>query len=665
MELDEVGPRTLIATLRANPALPENLNQSVELSVNGSNLGRFPVARTWVETEVPVPSEVLVSGPNRFRAVFEHGLSPKETGSARDSRTIAARVKSLKLRSTTGGRHVGNNPATSRDVWDDRRRALIVEESGTLVIPLLVPDDAGSLVVAARTRDGAGPTSIEASITTTDLDESGATAQTLNIGRDRERRTTRISVSDSKGRWLLAMISIEMAEPSGGLEIFPPSFEPDPRSEPGRSIDRQVRSQNRPDIVLITLDAARADRFSFSGNPRATTPRIDELARESLIFPQAYALAPYTLCSVPTMITGLSFLDHGVVLREDVLSQQAVTLAETLKGLGYQTVAFSATPNNSIAKGFAQGYDEFREMWKEGARSRNRRAGFIARRVVEWLDAQTDDDRPLHLQVHMVPPHVPYDPEETFDLFTDPLYDGPCIGEADVLRRLESGELDAKPECLENLLALYDGNLRSADHATGLILDALRRRPRWDNTVVLITSDHGDAFMEHGWMGHNASVYSEMLHVPFVLRVPSSTDCEDVATDGLVSLADITPTLLGLGGMPPAAWSDGYDLLAPEQRRDGRFVVTRNAESEPAVGLRTSRWSLMISSDGRPELFNLHDDPLEQRNVAFRSATVFFGLDRVLNRRLAVPKRFFAADQHADLTDDERELLKTLGYLSD
>jgi arylsulfatase len=415
--------------------------------------------------------------------------------------------------------------------------------------------------------------------------------------------------------------------------------------------------------VVIILDAARADRFSFAGHDRLTTPRIDELARESLVFPNAFALAPYTLNSIPTMITGLSHLDHRVVWHEDVLHPDAVTFAESLAEVGFRTACFSATPNNSIAKGFNQGYEVFREIWTEGKKRQNRRAHFTAERVIDWLDETSSDPRPLHLQVHMVPPHAPYDPPERFDVFSDPTYEGPCDGYQRTLKPLDRGEMEGTRACLDHLLDLYDGNLRTADDATGLILDALKRRPRWNETAILITSDHGEAFMEHGRMEHNSTLYTEMLHVPFVLRLPPSWVSRDVDTEKLVTLADLSPTLLGLAGVQGAKTPDGIDLLARTESGRGRFFVSRTADIRPVMGLRSLEWSLMVGARGSAALFDLATDPGEQHDVRHTHPARFAMLKGILERRIGQPPRLPEAERKADLTELERGQLEALGYL--
>ena len=164
---------------------------------------------------------------------------------------------------------------------------------------------------------------------------------------------------------------------------------------------------------------------------------------------------------------------------------------------------------------------------------------------------------PLFMMLHYVPPHEPYSPAPRFDLFGAADYRGTANGELQTLRAIDSGELLPTRDDLEEIVSLYDGNLRMADEAVELVLRTLQRRDRWTRTAVLVVSDHGEAFHEHGRMGHNSTVYEEMLRVPFILRLPAGERPSRVDTEMLVSLEDIVPTLLGLAGVRPASELSG------------------------------------------------------------------------------------------------------------
>jgi len=661
--LKTTAARSLVIRARANEILPEAREQGVTVVVNGTEIGHKRVQRTWTVLRFHIPEEALRIGRNSVTLEFDHSISPTEAGTGKDHRRLAAGVGELTLMAPAGQGADGSESKPEVSIWNEERQSLLVGEPGVLVLPCFIPTGTARIEFSVHASMSVDSSKIRASLAVEDLDGGSVQRSEMTFPPGRSLSTARLPVGDLAGRW--AIVTIDTAVETGKLEISRMKFVPDDerRTETTASPADGV-NRTPPDIILITLDAARADRFSYAGHDRPTTPMIDDLASESLVFPSAYALVPYTLCSVPTMITGLSFLDHQVIGHNDVLSQDAVTLAESLQAAGYHTAAFSATPNNSRAKGFDQGYDVFREIWTEEAeRSGNRRADFIAKQVVDWLDTLGDDPRPLHIQVHMIPPHAPYDPPAQFDLFTDPEYDGPCTGYHQTLLGLDGGSMEATPECLAHLLALYDGNLRAADDAVGTILEALRSRPRWRNTVVLVTSDHGEAFMEHGRMEHNSTLNSEMLHVPFVLRLPPDLDASSIETGQLVTLADIFPTLLGAAGLTPPHSPDSVNLLAPNPSPGGRFMVSQTATSPAITGLRTRRWNLIISPAGSGSLFDLPNDPDERFNSRFVNPTEFVGLGKILATRFAVPPQLVVAAETADITEEERALLESLGYI--
>lgn len=658
------APRVLMIKGRANNALAADLEQMISVSVNDHLFEEKPVSKRWTNLRYRIPRGVLQPGSNSIELRFSERISPSQAGEGKDPTTFAARISQLTLQAPKGRSSSGWTDDPGFDVWDDAEQAYLIDDPGTLLIPIFVPPETGRIELDVVSTQGADDSAMRAAVSIEGLDGVEQGHVEIEIEPGKAPRTARLQVEDLAGQWALA--SIQTPIEVGQLKISRPRFKPDHRNpiphHPGPEKDRE----DSPDVILITLDAARADHFSFAGHPRQTTPFIDELARESLVFSNAYALVPYTLASVPTMITGLSFIDHGVLGHEDVLSQDAVTLAEVLAQSGYHTACFSATPNNSRAKGFDQGYEVFREVWTEGAgRKENRRARFMAKTVVEWLDTIKDDRRPLHLQVHMVPPHAPYDPSPRYDLFSDPAYDGPCDGFHKTLAAIDGGSMEATPECIEHLLNLYDGNLRAADHAVERIVTALRKRPRWRNTVVLVTSDHGEAFWDHGQLGHNSTLYAEMLHVPFVLRMPENFDDTSIDTGRLATLADIVPTMLGGAGLPVPQFKDGRNLLEADPTASGRFYVGRTASTPPVHSIRTLRWSLMVNAAGSGALFDLAVDPGERRNAKIDHPMQYIGLGTIMSDRIQQPASLAATVAATDITDEERVLLETLGYIID
>ena len=364
------------------------------------------------------------------------------------------------------------------------------------------------------------------------------------------------------------------------------------------------------------------------------------------------------------MITGLSFFDHGVVVRGDTLSDDATTLAESLRRVGYRTACFSSTPNNSPSRNFHQGYDEFHEIWRKKSNRRDRVPHLLSQEVVRWLSTY-GDSAPLHLQLHYVPPHGPYTPAPRFDVFSDPDYDGGCDGESTTLWAINDRRIQPTETDLRQIVALYDGNLRAADDAVNMVLTALQRRSRWRQTVVLITADHGEAFFEHGMMAHSSTVYGEMLHVPFILRVPPSLRSDRIDTARLVSLADIVPTLLGTADLRPDGSVEGIDLLrvSDPTSRGGRFLVTRNGNQLPLLGFRSLGRSAILTSTGHGELYDLADDPGEAADLYLEDPAGFAGLALLISRRASRPPSVAGSTGHAPIDDSERSMLEALGYV--
>lgn len=219
-------------------------------------------------------------------------------------------------------------------------------------------------------------------------------------------------------------------------------------------------------------------------------------------------------------MTGCSFLPMGEETRVTVLPERLTTLAELLRQRGYRTVGVSANPNHSRANRFDQGYDLFVETWEGMERMRQAiHPREVTRAAVEAI-ASHPAERPLFLFLHYLPPHEPYVPPPRFHVFGDPAYDAPVDGRRSVTQRFRKGELALDARDRAELVARYDGNLRWVDSSLAQVLAAQRRAGRWERTLVLVASDHGEALFEHGRQGHNANVYEEMIRVPFLLRLP-------------------------------------------------------------------------------------------------------------------------------------------------
>ena len=320
-------------------------------------------------------------------------------------------------------------PAFSRD-----RGALTVARSGTLFIPVDTRQPTESLVVAAsmptRLRRSAD---VGISLDTGD-DRVELASETLDGWWGRSRFVRDLPVGHLGPGCLVLDLDIDPNGSPVGLEavdLITAQLERDPL---------YFAPDERPDIVLIILDAARSDHFGSYGYERDTTPNIDRLAAQSLVFENAFATASYTVAS---MLTGLSFVDHGMFWRSHVLAEPITTLAESLKQAGYRTSCLSANPNNAVARGLGQGCDEFEEFWRHAAPPGSidpYRVSNSALRRLARMDEE-DTSAPEFLLLHYVPPHEPYTPAAGFDIFGDDAYSGAYDGSRDTIVGIDARHL--------------------------------------------------------------------------------------------------------------------------------------------------------------------------------------------------------------------------------
>jgi len=643
---------------RAYPGLARDAGQRVTVTVNGQPTGAFPATRRWQILEVPISAAVQRTGPNRLALGFDEGISPRAAGRGGDARPHAYGFRSLDLRASDGS---GRGGVTVLDqvaaAGDGERAVLRLDRPATVVAPVQLYSLTTELELrVARAGGGLGE---RLAVRPVAWPAAGGELrpEAVVLGPGEHVAERRWPVSGIGAGVMVAAFEVETTRP---VEISVSVVSVPPKTSHGETSAARLAEGTRPDIVLVVLDAARPDRFGCYGGERPTTPNVDRLARGAVVLSNVFALAPYTLCSVPTMLTGTSFLRHGVVSKGDRLREDAVTLAEALRQAGYRTAAFSATPNNSRAKGFDQGFEVFSESWKEHADTLGALDPFaLVRRAGVWLEAQ-DGDAPVFLLVHMVPPHEPYAPGARFDLFSDPGYDGPVDGRWVTLRAFNRGAVRFDADDLRHVANLYDGNLRRADAAFGQLLQSLEARRRWPDTAVLVTSDHGEALGEHGRIGHNSTVYDEMLAVPFVLRLPVGLPASGVDSGRLATLADLAPTLAGIAGVELPSAADGVDLLAPLSVGPNRWFLARNSHDPPVLGLRSARWKAVLSPYNIGELYDLFEDPDETRDLMLERFELFTGLELLASRTLSAASGVTAAAAEAA---GDRDMLRELGYV--
>lgn len=620
---------------------------SVDVRVEGRSVGRLELGAAIPVPSLPLPVEVL-SDDMHFELVFDPPIPAPVNGGRQDVSMAGFRLSDA-ARVTVVDEDAEDGAIPFALEWSaETNEARIPPVGGELIVPLSVPVRADALEVEVRC-PGA-----DARVDLTVLDMEGE----LELSDDLETcgrgwRTLGVAMERVAGREVVASLTATPGELGAQVELRRPRFTthgPEPEAPP--PAPNPVRL-DRPDILVVILDAARGREFGFAGYHRDTSPNLDRLADESLVFEQAYSECATTSCSIPNLITGLPFLNVGTVFKGRQIPDEVVTLAEYLEPLGYSSVGLSGNPNNSRSRNGHQGFDRFPGViW--GAHN-------ISDRAIEFIEAQPADV-PMFMQLHYLPPHTPYRPTEEFDIFTDPAYEGPVQPKM-ALRRYNSGKKVFTPADVEQLLALYDGNLRMVDDAVDQVFEALKEAGRWENTLVILTSDHGEAFGEHGVYTHNSTLYEEMIHIPFVVRLPGGEIPTAVDVSRPVTLADLVPTVLGRLGLPPAPEVWGVDLL---RERPERYLFHRTYKPmNSALAARWKRWKAIVRSDRQePRLFDLLADPEERLDLATERPLLFAGLSlRLRNFIVDWEERVPQSSEDVELSAEDEAMLKSLGYV--
>ena len=444
-----------------------------------------------------------------------------------------------------------------------------------------------------------------------------------------------------------------------------------------------VRDSRSPNIVIVTFDTLRADHVSAYGYPRATTFRIDGLAAEGALFETAYAISSTTLPSHATLFSSRYPDEHGARKNGLAASERLETLAERLRASDYQTAAFVSSFVLEDKFGLAQGFDHYDDDFDcAGCATTRMRVGgkmidvpysrrgiATAARAVRWLET-IDPNKPFFLWMHVFDPHTPYEPPE------------------EDRKRFVRSEVGSR----QYVIDVYDAEIRAADRALGVLLDRVASAAPADETLTIVTSDHGEGLGDHDFMTHGVFLYESMVRVPLVFHWPGHI-AGGTRVSRLVAQVDLVPTLAGLTGLALRAVDDRGQDLSPLVRGEPmpeppRAVFLQRRDYDPQSlhdvnvsgsmhAIREGHFKLIHSPEEKGiELYDLNVDPGERDNVASQypdvAARLRTRLDAWLASQSALDVGDSAAGSHPEaankhvpppMDDDVKRGLKALGYV--
>ena len=429
--------------------------------------------------------------------------------------------------------------------------------------------------------------------------------------------------------------------------------------EPAEDAQRTERPIRH--IILITVDTLRQDALSVYGSESVSTPHMDELARDGIIFREAYTVATWTIPSLASLMTGLSPKVHQMVYLDSRLSDGVTTLAEDLRDDGYLTAALVVnallTPDANLSQGFL--HYEFRLLTTDE----------LTQAAIQWL--QENRKRDFFLWLHYIDPHAPFQPPV---LLRPPGEPAERIGVAFVaVPAVRHGDFVLTAAEQAWIRKLYEAEVRYVDRNLGRLFRALKELGLYDDSLVILTSDHGEEFWEHGSVGHGHTLYEELLRVPLIIKLPSPATLSE--TDVPVALTALRPTILDLCQVTYAKDSLSHGSLTPFWDLDTEVlepqpIITKSVNPDLEAVIFADFKYIRSASAEHPgeELYNLAQDPGEKTSLVasapdtVRQARELLDADSKQARDLRVALRLETTPAR-EIPEDLMRRLKALGYV--
>jgi len=653
-EADRPAPLVARIRLRAHgtQALTPYLNNKQLKSIH---LGK---GDGFVDYDIDLPEENVQAGENYLLVTFG-GTVPI------DGQDVSVAVDSIWIRKQSESSKTARAPAYDSLVanvrlGDEERQAIALSRKSTLRYHVLVPAN-GSLGFGVGVEgEGDAPFSIAVTADgqpTTQVFTGMASGAWTDHKVDLSRfagETVRVDLSaEGQGTGRLAWNSPRILVPAV----------PERKLEPAEN------------VVVVVIDTLRADKLRpFNPQTRVKTPAIDQFASDGAVFELAQAPENWTKPSVASILTGLHPQTHQQKTGDAALPSSAELLSEHLQGEGFATGGFIANGYVSDRFGFDQGWDDYTNYIRE---EKSTEAKDVFDDAGNWIEAHKDGRFFAYIQT--IDPHVPYDPPGKYLQMYDPSeYAGQIRPRmtGDLLEKAKRNPpqvvFDASDK--RRLEALHDGEITKHDHFFGAFLERLSELGLADDTLIVVTSDHGEEFDDHGSWGHGHSVYQELLHVPLMFRLPNRVPAGTKVGEA-VSTLDISATVTDLLGVPAMAHNEGHALVG---------LMLGEAPSQPAVAfsdfqddrrvITTGRWKLILRGNLTSTMFDLVADPMEKNQLDASAFPIGRRYSRMLlGQFLGASDRgdWLSAEQkggtqlereNAEMDDTIRDQLRALGY---
>lgn len=429
---------------------------------------------------------------------------------------------------------------------------------------------------------------------------------------------------------------------------------------------KEINKPKSPNVVLISIDTLRADHLGSYGYNRNTSPNIDKLAEEGVLFENAFSQAPWTFPSMASMHTSLYSSQLATRSFSNRMEDKFLTIAEQMKNSFYKTFAVHTHPGLSENFGFSQGFDIFHLEFFSG--SEDITSPIINKPAVELISEHQGS--PFFLWIHYLDPHGNYMNHEGFNYASE--YEG-TLPETNLNPKALSAmdpPLDQKD--LQYVKGIYDEEISYLDRYVGIIVNHLEELGLKDNTIIIFTADHGEEFMERTRVGHGQTLYQELIHVPLIIYDPYESSLKGKRIKRNVEVRSIARTIIELCNIENSSFigEDLFDISDSDGETTDSYVISENfGVSKDAKYQKVAIYdgSIKLIKNINQQTFELYDlkkDQQEKENLFLSQQEDIIRIkDRLLAKLLEFNQESLLNEEKVELKKEEIERLKALGYI--
>jgi choline-sulfatase len=672
-----------VATLKCRPFnIPNHPHQVGSIYINGKFSQTIEFTKLE-EYSFRIPSDTISYGSNRITFKWKYARSPKDFGVGKETRNLALQFFDLSFLDENGiaDSYRGGKKISPRN---DKREAIIpVPPGGILEYYVDLPD--GPILKFIIFADG--KITDESKVDVAVYNEEGENnISSFAVGdayhkceyklklTQFEKETVKIVFSNcidnnpnSVVFWVNPVIY------SNSKKVLPSYWKIEKKSIVKDSPKKIIRRGKSPHIFIYLIDTLRADHLSCYGYEKTTTPFIDVFSKDGIVFRNCFASASWTKPTVGSILTGLYPNKHRAERKDDRLSSEVLMLAEILKSMGYSTIHLTANGHITKAFNFDQGVDFYKlsETWHNSSE-------IINSNFFDLIDSTPDLlEKSIFAYLHTVDPHDPYTPRAPFLKLKKAIEDADKYSHwARIRKKIENHNLTE--EGLDFIVSLYDCEILQNDFFFGKFIDYLKQKGIYEDSIIVLTSDHGEQFYEHGGYFHGSSIYNEEIRVPLIIKFPNN-EFFGFQSDFFVSQVDILPTILEYLGVNIPQEIDGISLFHQLKNGDSErtIFVKENVEKFNFVGfiysLDKTKQIIKYKDEfyttvSNHEMYNLKNDFHESNNLLknigpFYSGSLKYKTDCFLENmeRSALTKE--EKVDYKKIDPETIRALKALGYI--